>query len=797
MRAPATGLPRCYDGIPMEVSTFSMAQRKAFGLATMDSITHVTTNAGLDDVLAYARTKKRIGVDSETGYIENPDDALDPWKGSIELMQFGDSERQFIVWARYITDWTPIEQLLADPTIIKLGQNLKFDITFWLVHRGIEKRWWNVVDAGIIEQVLGCGLFSEDDDKVGMTLKMTSMEAMARRWLGLQLRKDEELRTGWQNVSPETISQEKLLYAADDVCVPDLLIRKQRPWLIRLGLVETINLEHAAIPCFADIEARGMRMDMPQWDRLAETALTHMREAAQALDVLFKVTTTVEILEDGTATYSRDKNYGSKDQLKDLLREYMAEHHNITLIACNKHFKEALIANGFNPERAEKLFVTSKVPNEKNPKRNKIVGGPYMSDHCEALWEDYARYLPTRRVLLPSTESKVLKLNKIIHATFEPDPSLPNTFGIPGAVIDPILTLRKYSKASGTYGYNWHRLINTKTGRLHYQVIQAALTTGRTSTWPNFQNLPSGKEYRSCFIPAETKKFAIADWDQIEPRIIGHISDCFAYKRVFFSKHPDRPEFTVYCQGVTEALDLYTEIGKIMGVIPEWMTVLETKGDDERGISPTKEGKKGRKQSKIVVLGLGYGTGKDKFYLTLIVDLGEAVDKQYSDGLHDAFWAAVPEVRKTLDGLSDIAYPGDDVYRGKKLIRRKSQRRIWHPFVRGDVTWSESLGGRKRFYRATSKGWWTTGRNHPIQSTGADILKRTIVKMSHWCWQHLPPLSGIVNQVHDELIVEVEDELAEITKAQLQQLMREVGETYCPSVPITAAGMIATEWKKD
>jgi DNA polymerase I-like protein with 3'-5' exonuclease and polymerase domains len=69
--------------------------------------------------------------------------------------------------------------------------------------------------------------------------------------------------------------------------------------------------------------------------------------------------------------------------------------------------------------------------------------------------------------------------------------------------------------------------------------------------------------------------------------------------------------------------------------------------------------------------------------------------------------------------------------------------------------------------------------------------------MSHWCWDNLPPECGIVNQVHDELIVEAHEAVIEKTLAQLQLIMQEVGEAYCSSVPITAAGMIATEWKKD
>jgi DNA polymerase I-like protein with 3'-5' exonuclease and polymerase domains len=792
-------LARIYRGDFTDVSRLSASSRRAHGLSTLDTITQVRSQKELQEAVDYVRSKKRTGFDLETDG-EN-EDALNPWRGTIELVLMGDRERQFVIWYRYLTDLSPLHELLADSSIVKIGQNLKFDMKFWLVKHGLDKRFQNAADCGLIEQVIGCGLFSEEDDKVGMTLKMTSLKMMGRRWLGLDLVKDDEVRTGWSKFNPETIPTDKLLYAGDDVCAPELILSKQKGWIKRLGLVETVNLEHAYLPVLADMEVRGIKVNMEKWNTLADEAEQKMREARRALDTLFDVTVTVEMDEAGNCTFSRDKNYNSKDQLKDLLRDYMMLHHGISVVACNKHMKASLISNGFNPERAERLFAESKKPNPKKPGAMKKVGAPYMTDTVEALWEEYRRYLPEKCFFLPNTESKTFKLYKIIAATAPGthDDALPSEYGLPAELVDPNINLRKYSKAAGTYGKNWNALINPKTGRLHVNFTQAALSTGRTSSNPNIQNPPSDSRYRECF-EAETDKgtvFIGADWDQVEPRIIAQLSDCFAYKRVFFSKHPERAEFKVYCNGVTEALDLYTEIGKMIGVIPDHMTVLDTKGGD--GKEPTKEGKKGRKQSKIVVLGLGYGTGKAKFYITLTIDLGEHQDKDFSDALFDRFWTAVPEVKTTLDRFSNLAYPGDDVEKWGKTMRKKSTRRIWHPFVESEVTWAETIGGRKRFYRKESYSWWTTGRNQPIQGTGADILKRTMVLWARWTWEQsfLQPSHGFVNAVHDELLAEVPKEHAKVCYDKLCEIMQQVGQMYCPDVPITSAGYTETYWVKD
>lgn len=792
-------LARIYRGDFTDVSRLSASARRAHGLSTLDTITQVRSQQELVEAVDYVRSKKRTGFDLETDG-EN-EDALNPWRGTIELVLMGDRERQFVIWYRYLTDLSPLHELLADSSIVKIGQNLKFDMKFWLVKHGLDKRFQNAADCGLIEQVIGCGLFSEEDDKVGMTLKMTSLKMMGRRWLGLDLVKDDEVRTGWSKFNPETIPTDKLLYAGDDVCAPELILSKQKGWIKRLGLVETVNLEHAYLPVLADMEVRGIKVNMEKWNALADEAEQKMREARRALDILFDVTVTVEMDEAGKCTFSRDKNYNSKDQLKDLLRDYMLLHHGISVVACNKHMKASLISNGFNPERAERLFAESKKPNPKKPGAMKKVGAQYMTDTVEALWEEYRRYLPEKCFFLPNTESKTFKLYKIIAATplGTHDDALPSEYGLPAELVDPNINLRKYSKAAGTYGKNWNALINPRTGRLHVNFTQAALSTGRTSSNPNIQNPPSDSRYRECF-EAETEKgtvFIGADWDQVEPRIIAQLSDCFAYKRVFFSKHPERAEFKVYCDGVKESLDLYTEIGKMIGVIPDWMTVVETKGGD--GKEATKEGKKGRKQSKIVVLGLGYGTGKAKFYITLTIDLGEHQDKDFSDALFDRFWTAVPEVKTTLDRFSNLAYPGDDVEKWGKIMRKKSTRRIWHPFVEGEVTWAETIGGRKRFYRKESYSWWTTGRNQPIQGTGADILKRTMVLWARWTWEQsfLQPSHGFVNAVHDELLAEVPKEHAKVCYDKLCEIMQQVGQMYCPDVPITSAGYTETYWVKD
>jgi DNA polymerase I-like protein with 3'-5' exonuclease and polymerase domains len=67
--------------------------------------------------------------------------------------------------------------------------------------------------------------------------------------------------------------------------------------------------------------------------------------------------------------------------------------------------------------------------------------------------------------------------------------------------------------------------INTATGRLHPSYYQLGAHSGRFSCGnPNIQQIPRGREFRSCFIPEKGCKLVIADYSQIELRVAAEIA---------------------------------------------------------------------------------------------------------------------------------------------------------------------------------------------------------------------------------------------------------------------------------
>lgn len=100
-----------------------------------------------------------------------------------------------------------------------------------------------------------------------------------------------------------------------------------------------------------------------------------------------------------------------------------------------------------------------------------------------------------------------------------------------------LLKYREYSKIVSTYTTSMLDDLD-ENDRIHTTYNQALTATRRfSSDSPNLQNIPTrsdiGKEIKACFIPEKGYKFLIADYSQLEPRILAHLSndkfliDCF------------------------------------------------------------------------------------------------------------------------------------------------------------------------------------------------------------------------------------------------------------------------------
>ena len=140
-------------------------------------------------------------------------------------------------------------------------------------------------------------------------------------------------------------------------------------------------------------------------------------------------------------------------------------------------------------------------------------------------------------------------------------------------------------------------------GRIHTDFIQYGTDTGRFSSRnPNLQNVPNprtknGKAIRNLFIAPEGYQLVVADYSQIEPRILSSFSG-------------DR----ALCQNYIDGVDIYTTIGDTVGI-------------DRSG-------------AKTLVLGIMYGIGAEK----IAVQIG--VTETEAHTLLDNFARKFPSVEK-------------------------------------------------------------------------------------------------------------------------------------------------------
>jgi DNA polymerase-1 len=301
-------------------------------------------------------------------------------------------------------------------------------------------------------------------------------------------------------------------------------------------------------------------------------------------------------------------------------------------------------------------------------------------------------------------------------------------------VVEKLLEYRTMQKALTSYGQNMIEFINPKTGRLHADFRQIGAPTGRFAcTNPNIQQVPHAAEYRRCFMGyPEARRLVIADYSQIELRILAEFSGDEAFTNAFKS-----------------GADLHkVTAAQVFGVSADQVT------------------KEQRDFAKRLNFGVVYGIGAQRFSIMTGVGVSDAED------VLRRYFATY----KKLDSyLRDSANRAVD----EKQARTGSGRLVkfnYDPSDRQQVSMTQR-----------------NGKNAPIQGTSADILKRALRLLS----DELRGTSAqIVNIIHDEIVVEVDQSEAADVAQRVEHAMVAAGEEYLQTVPVKVESQIACEWTK-
>jgi DNA polymerase-1 len=300
-------------------------------------------------------------------------------------------------------------------------------------------------------------------------------------------------------------------------------------------------------------------------------------------------------------------------------------------------------------------------------------------------------------------------------------------------VVAKLLEYRGVAKSLSSFGENILEFIEPKTGRIHADFRQIGAPTGRFScSNPNLQQIPHEPEYRQCFRAAEGKKLIIADYSQIELRILADFSEDARFIEAFQSGE----DF----HAATAA--------QVFGGKADEITAAQ------------------RSFAKRLNFGMVYGIGASRLAMMTGLTQTEA------ENMMRRYFG-------TFSGLD--AYLRES---GRRVISTRTARTASGRLLRlrFDENDRQQIASAKRY-----------GVNMPIQGTSADILKRAL-RLLHDDIQGTS--ARLVNSVHDEIVVEADAREADETAVKVASAMSKAGREFVSRVPIKVDAHVADAWIK-
>lgn len=300
-------------------------------------------------------------------------------------------------------------------------------------------------------------------------------------------------------------------------------------------------------------------------------------------------------------------------------------------------------------------------------------------------------------------------------------------------IVARLLEYRTVAKQLTSYGRSMLEHIHPVTGRIHPHFIQIGATSGRFSCMdPSVQQIPNAPEYRDCVRAPEGRMLVVADYSQIELRILA-----------------DWSQDTVLMKAFQSGEDLHRVTASQMFGIPL---------DD---VSKTE-----RSAAKALNFGLMYGMGAQGLAMRIESTVQEA------ERLVHKYFSAYRGVERWLRDA------GEHAIRDRES-RTRSGRLVRYEFDESD--------------RSQTAGIARLGKNVPIQGTSADITKLAMVELDR-------SLHGtdafIVNTIHDELVVECDESIADATRDSVERAMTWAGRQFISSIPVVVETMVSPAWNK-
>jgi DNA polymerase-1 len=289
-----------------------------------------------------------------------------------------------------------------------------------------------------------------------------------------------------------------------------------------------------------------------------------------------------------------------------------------------------------------------------------------------------------------------------------------------------ILAYREVQKLKSTYVDVLPTRINRLTGRIHTSFNQTGAATGRlSSSDPNLQNIPvrspRGEEIRTGFVPGPGCTFVVADYSQIELRLMAHLSEDPAFIAAFRSGG-----------------DIHRQTAAVIF-----------------NVAPSEVSPEMRARAKTINFGTIYGQGA--FALSRQLGISQEEARQF---IADYF-ARFAGVRAYLDLQVTLA-------REQGYVETLFGRRRYIPEIKD-----------KNFnLRAFAE---RTAQNSPLQGSAADLIKIAMIRI-HAALHARRLGARLLLQVHDELVLEAPEAEVESVSALVREHMEGAATLKVPLV---------------
>jgi DNA polymerase I len=354
---------------------------------------------------------------------------------------------------------------------------------------------------------------------------------------------------------------------------------------------------------------------------------------------------------------------------------------------------------------------------------------------------EYMKEIPSNEINFNSPIQVRALLNRF--GLKVPDTSVETLSEINHPLVQQLVTYRKLTKRAGTYGLNFFEYINPITGRIHAQFNQIGTETGRfSSDSPNLQNIPNpakdknAPNYRAAFIATPGYVMVIADYSQIELRILAEVS-----------KEPK------FIKAYADGADLHTLTATLMYHI------------DAGAVQPEQ-----RSLAKNTNFAMAYGSGASNLAHKFRIPMREA------EVLVENFHKGYPVLSSFLTRSGQDAVIN---HYSKTLLGRRRNFQI--PSIT-NPDFKRVISSIKR-----------QGTNHIVQGTSADMTKMAKVALYNTVGQ----LNGrLLLTVHDEIVAEFPEKFKEEGCKLVEQSMIEAGQKLISSVPVLVEVHANSFWSK-